>query len=260
MNLCICSGLGYLYYRSVRLVRGQELSLRRLLGAPGVGKLAWIILWLAVMGLALVFSMSRMGIVAMLFAIGAMMVAAKAVQPGKRTAIIGMVLIFAIFGLAVYTGIDAVLARYENIMKERESDKDRVAYWRDAWKMIKRHPVLGQGLGTFQWTYPAYESVEADRPATYAHSDYVQALAEVGIVGLALLLWAFGAVWRVAVRNLRDAEDPLVRGIGVGTLGALTAIALQETTDFALYIPAVAMTAALVVGLNLRAGKMRSEE
>jgi O-antigen ligase len=125
--------------------------------------------------------------------------------------------------------------------------------WQDAWKMIQKQPVFGQGLGTFRWTYPAYESTEPDTPADYAHSDYIQVLAETGVVGLCLLLWAFGAAWRVAIKNLRHAQDPLVRGIGLGTIGALTAIALQEITDFGLYMPGVAVTAAVLVGLNLRA-------
>jgi O-antigen ligase len=124
--------------------------------------------------------------------------------------------------------------------------------------MIQKQPLLGQGLGTFQWTFPAYESVQADIPAKYAHSDYVQALAEVGIVGLLLLLWAFGAAWRTAIRNLFHADDPLVRGIGLGTIGALTAIALQEITDFGLYMPGVAVLAAVIVGLNLRASRMEA--
>ena len=84
-------------------------------------------------------------------------------------------------------------------------------------------------------------------------------MAETGIVGLGLLLWFFVAVWRVALKNLRNDRDPLVRGIGLGTIGALTAIALQEITDFGLYIPGVAMLVAVLVGLNLRAQSLGKE-
>jgi O-antigen ligase len=98
--------------------------------------------------------------------------------------------------------------------------------------------------------------VKPDTPARYAHSDYLQALAEVGVVGLILLVWAFGATWRTAVRNIRNTQDPLVRGIGLGTVGALTAIALQEISDFGLYIPGVAMTAVFLIGINIRASAL----
>jgi O-antigen ligase len=252
MNLSICTAVGYLYYRSIRLLKGEDLSLRRILGVPGSGALSWIVLWIALMGLALMFSMSRMGIAAMFASIGVMMIAAKATRSGKRTAALGLLLIFAICSLAIYTGIDEIMARYEAISKQRESDRDRVALWRDAWKMIEKHPVFGQGLGSFQWTFPAYESIEPDIPARYAHNDYLQTLAEMGILGLSLLVWAFGAAWKVAIQNLKNNRDPLVKGIGLGTVGVLTAIALQEITDFGLYIPGVAMIAAVLIGLNLR--------
>jgi O-antigen ligase len=256
LNLCICMGIGYLYYRGTRLWEGTGLRLRRLLGSPGGGKLAWLALLLVLMGLAVVFSMSRMGIVAMCCSVASVMIAAHAAKSGRRATVIALALLVAILGLAIYTGIDPVLERYERLSAQRQSDRDRLALWGDAWKMIIQYPVFGQGLGTFQWTYPAFETVDADIPAKYAHNDYLQALAEVGIVGLTLLLWCFGSVWRVAVKNLRYIEDPLVQGIGLGTIGALTAIALQEVTDFGLYIPGVAIMAALVVGLNLRAAAM----
>jgi O-antigen ligase len=253
LNLCFCTGVGYLYYRSSSILAGFKFSWRKAMAIPGAAKLVWILFWLALMGLGVFFSLSRMGIVAMIAGLVSMIIASKLTESGKRTIVIGFVLIALILGLSVYIGMDAVLARYESLSKERESDTDRIAHWRDAWKMIEKHPVFGQGLGTFEWTFPAYESVDPDIPAKYAHNDYLQMLAEVGAVGLGLLVWAFGTVWWAALKNLRNAQDPLARGIGLGTIGALTAIALQEITDFGLYIPGIAVVAAVLVGLNLRA-------
>jgi len=256
MNLIICASVGFLFYRSKRILRMPKLSLRNAIGNPASAKLLWIILIVALMGFALVFSMSRMGIVAMLCSVGVMIAATSAAESGRRWTVIGTLLLAAVLGLAVYTGIDPVLARFEKIGMERRLEQDRVALWRDAWPMMKKNPIFGQGFGSFQWTYPAYESVEPDIPAKYAHSDYVQAVAEVGVVGLLLLLWAACSLWKTALKNLRS-EDPLVGGIGLATIGALTAIFLQEITDFGLYIPGVAVMAAVIAGLNLRASRWR---
>ena len=253
LNLTICAGVGYLYYRSIQLLGGRNLTLRHVLGSPHSAQLAWLVLWLALMGLALVFSMSRMGIVAMMACVATMIVAAKVSRTGKRTTVLGFSLLFVIIGLALYTGIDAVLARYESLTIQGYLDKDRLPIWRDAWKMIEGAPLFGRGLGTFRWTFPTFETFEPDIPARYAHNDYLQALAEVGVVGVALLLWAFVHCWRAAARNLSQPRDPLVVGIGLGTLGALTACALQEAMDFSLYIPGVATLFAALIGLNLRA-------
>jgi putative inorganic carbon (HCO3(-)) transporter len=257
LNLCICASLGYLYYRATRMMGNAGISVRRLMRSPGFAKIAWIVIWILLMGIALVFSMSRMGIAAMILSMGAMMMAARiAARYARHTTAVAILLILAILGSAIYIGVDALFERYESLSQQSSFDADRIALWRDAWKMIVKYPVFGQGLGTFRWTYPAYESVQPDIPAQYAHNDYLQAVAEVGVIGLALLLWAYGAIWRTAIRNIRNAADPLVRGIGIATIGALTAIALQEITDFGLYIPGVAVTAAFLAGLNIRASAL----
>lgn len=259
LNLSICCGFGYLYYRSVRLLRGQNLSVRSVLAAPGSAQLAWLILWLGLMGLALVFSMSRMGIVAMLAGIGVMIVCATVSEHSKRTRIMGLALLSLIIGLAVYAGIDAVLARFELITQSGYLENDRLPIWRQAWSMAQGHTTFGQGLGTFQWSFPAYEDFEPDTPAQYAHNDYLQALTEVGWVGLLLIAAAFAASWRTAMRNLVRSSDPLVRGIGLATLGVLTVAVVQEITDFSLYIPGVAALFAVLLGLNFRAAVLRRE-
>jgi O-antigen ligase len=260
LNLSLSAGLGYLYFRSIRLLHGENLKIRRIISSPGSGKLAWMLLWLAVCGLALVMSMSRMGILAMFAALFVMLVAGKASERGKRTAVLGLSLLFAIVGLALYTGIDAVLERFEKVSDSGYFEKDRLPIWQDAWRMIGHQPATGTGLGTFRWTFPAYESFEPDVPARYAHNDYLQTLAETGLPGLAILLTAFVICWKEALSNLNGSDDPLIKGIGLTTLGILTAAALQEITDFSLYTPGVALCFAALAGLNLRAARLRRSE
>ncbi len=253
LNLSVCCGVGYLYYRSMHLLHGQNLTFRRVVSAEGSAKLAWIMLWLALMGLALVFSLSRMGIFALFGCLCAMIIAGKLSEETQRAKTLGVALICIILGLAAFTGLDAVLARYETIAQAGYLEKDRIPIWQDAWKMAQGRLIFGEGLGTFQWLFPAFERMEPDIPAKYAHNDYLQALTEIGIVGLALVAWALAVCWRAAARNLRKSKDPLARGIGIASLGALTAIMLQEITDFSLYIPGVAVLAAILTGLNFRA-------
>jgi O-antigen ligase len=253
LNLCICCGVGYLYYRSAALLNRPNRNFWRIAGLPGSAQLVWIVLWLALMGLALVFSMSRMGLVAMLGAIAAMIIAGKISVGSRRTTPAGVALICLILGLAAYVGIDSVLERYESIAQSGYFEKDRIPIWRDAWDMMQGHLIFGRGLGTFQWSFPAYERLDPDIPAKYAHNDYLQAMAELGAAGLILLLWAFAVSWRAALRNLRLSNNALVRGIGLASIGVLVAAALQEITDFSLYVPGTAALLAVLTGLNFRA-------
>ena len=83
----------------------------------------------------------------------------------------------------------------------------------------------------------------------YAHNDYLQLLAELGLIGFALLTaLAVGIViktLRVAVNRERGDH----RYIALACLGSFSAIALHSITDFNLYIQANAMELAWVGGL-----------
>jgi O-antigen ligase len=259
LNFSISLGVGFLYRKSADLFQGRKLRVRHLLGMPDSAQLAWIIVWLALIGLGVIMSLSRAGIIAMFVCVGVMMIAARLAEGGRFAPILVLSVAFAIVGLGIFTGIDAVLARYAGMMHHGYFEQDRIPIWRDSWRMIHSNPWFGQGVGSFQWTFPAYETWEPDRPAVYAHNDYLQILAECGVAGLVLVVWLLIACWRRAWHNLRS-EDSLVRGIGVATLGALTAAAIQEMTDYALYTPAVTAMLICIVALNEKVARSQRQE
>jgi O-antigen ligase len=84
----------------------------------------------------------------------------------------------------------------------------------------------------------------------YAHNDYLQITAELGIPGVLLL--AALAVW-VLGRTLRTVI--FMRGspnwaLACGLLGAFLAIAVHSLADFNLYVPANALAFAWLAGLS----------
>jgi O-antigen ligase len=70
------------------------------------------------------------------------------------------------------------------------SGSNRSDYWRVAWRETEDHPFLGGGAGSYQRFWLRHR--RADLPARDAHSLYLETLAELGPVGLALLLCALG--------------------------------------------------------------------
>jgi O-antigen ligase len=254
LNLSISLGVGFLYKKTVDFFQDQRFRLRLLPRMPDSAQLAWIIVWLALIGLGVLMSLSRTGVFAMFACVAVMMIAARSTQRSHLAPILVLAIACAIVGLGVYTGVDGLLARYAGLMEPGYFEQDRIPIWRDAWKMICTHPWFGQGAGSFQWAFPAYETMEPDRPAVFAHNDYLQILAEYGIVGLGLVLGLLISCWRSAMRNLK-AQDPLVRGIGLAALGALTATAIQEITDYALYTPGIAAILVGILALNERASR-----
>jgi O-antigen ligase len=258
LNLAISVGVGYLYTRSVKLLWGRKLNLRRLLGMPDSARLAWIVVWLALIGFGVFASLSRTGTIAMFVCFGGMLAAGRLAEGERRRAVIVFSVLFAIVSLGLYVGVEGLLERYASILQLGYFERDRIPIWRDAWPMVSTTLWFGKGLGSFMWTFPAYETMEPDIPAMYAHNDYLQVMAEIGIVGFALLIWAGMVCLRTARRNLL-AKDHLVRGIGLSTLGVLAATAIQEITDYSLYIPGIAAMFILLIALNERAAHLEWE-
>ena len=71
------------------------------------------------------------------------------------------------------------------------SGSNRADYWRVAWRVYEEHPALGAGAGTYSRSWLRERPVP--QPVQDAHSLYLETLAELGPIGLALLLVALAA-------------------------------------------------------------------
>jgi O-antigen ligase len=109
------------------------------------------------------------------------------------------------------------------------SDSGRTEFWRVAIDAFEEKPLLGHGAGTylFSWHQLRHEPVAN----LEAHSLYLQAFAELGVVGgllvlamVGVLLWAGFAAWRAAEGAQRDLFAAL--------LGACLAFAICSAIDW----------------------------
>jgi O-Antigen ligase len=110
---------------------------------------------------------------------------------------------------------------------------NRVRYWEIAWDDFRDHPWLGSGAGTFG-DYLLTHDPTAPFSRT-AHSLYLQSLAELGPLGLALVLVTV-AVPLVALAAARR-RDPLVATAAAG----YTAFVIHAGIDWDWEIPAVTL-------------------
>jgi O-antigen ligase len=115
---------------------------------------------------------------------------------------------------------------------------NRLEASRDSLRILRDHPWLGAGLGSFETVFPRYQSFASDLRWDHAHNDYVEALAETGLAGGAVLLCALGLFFRLAFRNLREKlQDPagwMPFAAALGCCGLL----VHSFADFNLHIPA----------------------
>jgi hypothetical protein len=108
----------------------------------------------------------------------------------------------------------------------------RTAYWRVALSDFAHHPAVGSGAGTFVREWYRHRRIRAD--VTDAHSLYLETLAELGVVGLSLLLLVL-AIPVVAATRIRGR--PLV----AGTFGAYVAFAAHAAVDWDWELPAATL-------------------
>ena len=125
----------------------------------------------------------------------------------------------------------------------------RVTYWQGALRMFADRPILGMGWNTFGLMYPKY-MILGGWPSATVHNDYLQVLAETGLVGFAL----YAAFWIVTVvvgtKLSLDSDSPAeLRWLRTGILCGLISFMFHSLVDFDLLIPGIALTVFFLAGL-----------
>ncbi|MBW3548175.1 MAG: O-antigen ligase family protein [Actinobacteria bacterium] len=130
------------------------------------------------------------------------------------------------------------------------SSSDRVGEAAAALSLAADHPIAGVGPGwrSFEWTgADGYRRV-----AEFVHNEYLQVLAEMGVVGLALLVGLLVAVGTVVWRGRSAASST---ELWAGVAGGLVAVVIHAASDFGWHVPAVPLASALLVGIVMQPPK-----
>jgi len=124
---------------------------------------------------------------------------------------------------------------------------ERLAHWQAAISMASDHPFIGVGLGGYEAAYPAYRVPSWPRALGHAHNDYLNLLAETGMIGLVGYLagWMLIVYWTVRALHM---SDPLKRGLVLGLLGTWAHLAVHSIVD-KLYVNNLFLHLGVMVGL-----------
>ncbi len=129
--------------------------------------------------------------------------------------------------------------------RERLSDvtnNGRLSLWEAAVRIYDTQKLRGTGAGTYQLYYPDYRTERLN--VTDTHSLYLQSLAELGIVGLVLILIVvLGVLGGLAARIRGPA-----RGLYAGLFAATLACAIHQAFDWDWQMPAVTLIVFILAG------------
>jgi hypothetical protein len=121
----------------------------------------------------------------------------------------------------------------------------RLPLWRAALDIYRTQPLHGTGAGTYQQFYTRYRSETSY--VTDTHSLYLQSLAELGIVGLALMVLIVGGILVGLALRIRGPD----RGLYAALFAVALAWAIHQAVDWDWQMPAVTLPIFILAGLAL---------
>lgn len=199
---------------------------------------------------ALILSGSRGGIVAFAFEIGVLALIARSRRAvdGSRTVAIGIVVLVAVM-LVVWLGAGKAIERFSEMRPGEPSIARRGTMLLDATHIFQKHPIAGAGLGTLETVYPTYETAYDGLVVDHVHNDYVEGLAEMGILGGACGLLFLWLLFREARRTFEAEQGQFSRAIHAGGITGVAGLLFHSFLDFNLHIPANALLFLVLVYL-----------
>ncbi len=144
-----------------------------------------------------------------------------------------------------------IRARFSSLLaiSEDTSAQMREKMWRGTWNLIKENPVMGQGAGSFIYSFPRHRPAGLYRLTNYAHNEYLQVVAEFGVIGLVITSCIAVFVLIRMFRLSQSGSTAWKKGLGWAGLLSFASVALHSTVDFPWHIPAVAFHASFLAGL-----------
>lgn len=175
---------------------------------------------------------------------------------GRRRAV--AVLVFAVVLAAAVLLVIALSPAVRDRFLESRPDSDtsfqlRVYMWTVALRLFTANPWCGVGLGMYEWEFVPFRKAGYQFWTPYAHNDYLQWLAEHGVLGLVFLVLLVIGLARLLRRARRAVRDPWDEAVAVGVRIILIGVAVHSLVDFNLHIPANLLT--LCLGLGLAAAR-----
>ena len=218
-----------------------------------------------------IFTTSRLGMMlgaaALLLGLGAYGVTLlkqrhTAGSPAPLLVTLGLLIVFLGLGLS-QVDWSRLSERFKSLIADRHSSVSVInrVQARDAtWDMFREHPIKGWGAGSYRFGFPHYQQkypriseeqvwngqklVSHRLFFEYAHNDYVQCLAEFGLLGSALI-GGIAIYWIVRMARLRFWTHP----IGCTAVIATGVTAVHCWADFQLHNPANLMTLGAILAI-----------
>ncbi len=218
-----------------------------------------LLYWVAIalMATSLLLSGSRGGLVALLSGL-AFLAILTVRQKGRHQVLItaglaGGLILIALVG-AVFVGGDTSLTRFTDAAAASNISSSRNHIWGVTLKVISANFPLGAGIGAFPQAYTRFDTTGGAQRVDQAHNDYLQVLADAGVVGAVLGALFLFLLFREGFRNIK-VHDGFRRAVAVGAFTGCFTILVHSLFDFVLHITAVSVMFLTLLALLVASGR-----
>lgn len=159
---------------------------------------------------------------------------------------IGLVIMSSIIAVGIFTDWHKLEQRFASLPVDSLATNVRLIVYEDTFRMSHDYPMLGVGLGCYQYAFPQYKTWEFQGAFQHAHNDYLEILSETGYIGLvvylsflfSLLYFGYKFIKSIYLTSKTNADTSRMRDvIFIGLLGCVLCILCHSIFDFNLFVP-----------------------
>jgi len=174
---------------------------------------------------------------------------------GVRLALAGVLLFGLFIGVLTLGGEMSLNRLIVDSVNTNDPTTGRAHFWSVTLQIIKAHPLIGTGLGAFGVVYTKFDTRNGLFRLEQAHNDYLQVLSDGGIIGAALALAFVGLLfYRAFVRA--GSNDDFRRGVALASLGGCFAVLVHSFFDFTLHTTSNALLFLVLAALATVDGRV----
>ncbi len=217
---------------------------------------------IGLMGIALLLSGSRGGLIALLAEV-VLLVMITTQNSSKKSfllkAVLAVALIVVIIFGTILIGGDSSLTRFAESVSSDNISSDRFQIWSVTLDIIKANFPFGAGLGAVGVAYTAHDTLNGMGRVEQAHNDYLETLANAGLIGFLIGASFLFLFFRTALRNIKTL-NLYRRGVAVGAFAGCFAILVHSIFDFVLHITAVTLLFLTLLSLLVVSGRANTDD
>ncbi|MGI8786614.1 MAG: O-antigen ligase family protein [Pyrinomonadaceae bacterium] len=234
MEMTLCLPLGLMFVGAVN-------KDRRLLYITAI----------ALMGVALILSGSRGGLISLLAAIFFLVIITTKTKNYNQLWLkigLAILLVATIVAGSILIGGETSLTRFAETASSQDFSTNRTHIWSVTLQVILKNLPLGAGFGAFGVAYTPFDSLSGLERVEQAHNDYLEVLATAGVIGLAIGGFFLFQLFRIGLKNAKTSNT-FRRGVCVGALAGCFAILVHSLFDFVLHTTAISILFLTLVSL-----------